>query len=146
MFNQATRRLPALAAVAGIAALAAAPPGVADAQSTGDQLRGEGSYWIARLHVLKNGAMRAVGPEVARRYTHRFAAQRWEGLDREVAQPIPWFSDVGGFSFPEEQPARTCRETSVVFEDDEARFDLGPLGVFEPRDSWREEPLPSGSS
>lgn len=32
----------------------------------------------------------------------------------------------------------------MVFEDEEARFDLGQAGVFEPRDSWREEPLPAG--
>ena len=110
-----------------------------------DQLRGEGSYWIARLHVLKDGAMRAVGPEVARRYTHRFAEQRWEGLDQEIAQPLPWFTDVGAFSWPELEDRRICRAGSVVFEDDESRFDLGPLGTFEPRDFWREEELPAGT-
>jgi hypothetical protein len=109
-----------------------------------DQLRGKGSYWIARLHVLKDGAMRAVGPEVARRYTHRFAAQRWDGLDRELAEPLPWFTDVGAFSWPEPESRRACREASVVFEDDEARFDLGQLGTFEPRDFWREGELPAG--
>jgi hypothetical protein len=109
-----------------------------------DQLRGEGSYWVARLHVLKDGALRAVGPEVARRYTHRFAAQRWAGLEGEPAQPLPWFTDVGAFTWPEADQHLSCREGSVVFEDDEGRFDLGGLGLFERRDVGREEPLDSG--
>jgi LysM repeat protein len=110
-----------------------------------DQLRGEGSYWLARLHVLRAGVMRAVGPEVARRYTYRFASQRGAGLETEPAHPLPWFTDVGAFTWPEPESRFTCQETSVVFEDDEARFDLGPLGLFEPRDLYREEPLALGT-
>lgn len=109
-----------------------------------DQLRGDGSYWLAQLHVLKDGAMRAVGPQVARRYTHRFAAQRWEGLEPELAQPLPWFTDVGAFTWPDADEQLTCREASVVFEDDEARFDLGGQGVFQLRELWREQALPAG--
>lgn len=109
-----------------------------------DQLRGEGSYWLAQLHVLKDGAMRAVGPEVARRYTFRFASQRWAGLDQDLAQPLPWFTDVGAFTWPEPETRLTCREGRVEFEDDEARFDLGVLGIFQPSETWSDEPLPDG--
>lgn len=115
-------------------------------ESRDDQLRGEGSYWVARLHVLAGGAMRALGPEVVRRYTHRFADQRWASVEREVVEPLPWFTDVGAFIWPEAEERRTCHETSVVFEDDEARFDLGVEGQFELRQSWREEPLGPGVS
>lgn len=107
-----------------------------------DQLRGEGSYWVARLHLLQGEAMRAVGPEVVRRYTHRFAAQRWAGLEPDLAQPLPWFTDVGAFVWPQAETRGSCRQGSVVFEDDEHRFDLGELGVFAPREGGRAEPLP----
>ena len=111
-------------------------------ESRTDQLRGSGSYWVARLHVLSGGAMRAVGPQVVRRYTHRFFAQRWSAPEREPFQPLPWFTDVGAFIWPEADERRSCHETNVVFEDDGARFDLGVDGVFERR-AWREEPLPA---
>ena len=109
-----------------------------------DQLRGDGSYWVARLHVLEGDTLRAVGPEVVRRYTHRFAAQRWEGLEPDLAQPLPWFTDVGAFVWPQLEAKATCREGTVVFEDDEHAFDLGPLGVFAPREYGREAPVAAG--
>lgn len=49
-----------------------------------DQLRGDGTYWVARLHVLEGDRLRAIGPEVVRRYTNRFATQRGEGLDLDL--------------------------------------------------------------
>jgi hypothetical protein len=82
---------------------------------------------------------------VARRYTHRFAAQRWEGLEGELAQRLSWFTDVGAFIWPEPEQRLTCRTGSVVFEGEDSRFDLGVLGVFQPRELWREEALPSGT-
>lgn len=108
-----------------------------------DQLRGDGSYWVARLHVVRDGGMHAVGPEVARRYTFRFAEQRWAGLEPALAQPLPWFTDVGAFTWPEPETRMTCQDASVIFEDDEGRFDLGALGVFQPRALNSDEPRPA---
>lgn len=106
-----------------------------------DQLRGEGLYWVGQLHVLQGGAMRAVGPEVSRRYTHRFAAQRWATLEHAPARVVPWFSDEGAFVWPHEEEERTCRTTVVVREAAEGRFELDGLGTWQPR-GWHEEGEP----
>lgn len=105
-----------------------------------DQLRGWGLYWVARLHVLQGEAMRAVGPDVARRYTFRFADQRWASLEG-VTQPVPWFSDRGAFVARASTAPTTCRSANVMLEDDDGKFDLGALGVYQRR-GWHEEGAP----
>jgi hypothetical protein len=102
-----------------------------------DPLRGWGLYWTARLHALRGGAMRALPePAVTRRYTHRFATERATTLDSPLAHPVPWFGASAFVPAPEVPPSH-CRSASIVFEDDEGRFDLGSLGVFERR-GWHE--------
>lgn len=96
-----------------------------------DQLRGEGSYWVGQLHVLQGSAMRAVGPEVYRRYTYRFASQRWATLSEDTARPLPWFTDLGAFLWPEVPVKETCWSAPVVLEDDDGRFELGARGSFD---------------
>jgi hypothetical protein len=86
-----------------------------------DQLRGEGMYFLGQLYVLDGGALRARGPEAARRLTERFLEQRFRTLDHEPRERflLDWFTSTGAFTWP--QPAdvgRGCRDTRVVREED----------------------------
>lgn len=105
-----------------------------------DQLRGDGLYFVAQQHVLEGDALRAVGPELARRYTHRFAAQRWESLETAPVHVVPWFSDVGAFVWPAAPTEPRCR-TSTVLREEEDSFELAGLGTWSPR-AWHEGDAP----
>ncbi|MFZ5446368.1 MAG: LysM peptidoglycan-binding domain-containing protein [Myxococcota bacterium] len=97
-----------------------------------DQLRGDGLYFLAQLHVVEGDTLRAVGPEVGRRATHRFLAQRAASLEHSPVQIVPWFTDVGAFVWPEVKGEARCRATTVLREEED-RFELAGLGRWGPR-------------
>lgn len=73
---------------------------VVNTEDREDQLKGLGLYFVAHAHAFDGAGMKPVGPRVYRRYTERFAGQRWESLGRELHPQVPWFTDADAFVWP----------------------------------------------
>ncbi len=100
-----------------------------------DQLRGGGLYWVGQLHVLRESALAAVGPEVFRRYTFRFASQRWATVEQAQRDLVSWFQR-DAILWPEPLTHPECWSAKVLRED-EGTFVLeghGPVG----RRGWND--------
>ncbi|MFO0598844.1 MAG: LysM peptidoglycan-binding domain-containing protein [Myxococcaceae bacterium] len=96
-----------------------------------DQLRGDGLYFVAQLHVVRERALEAVGPEVVRRTTRRFEDQRWHVLEREphARDVLSWFTDRGAFAWPDVGEVSCVRDTILTVSDE---HELGLASRDEP--------------
>lgn len=104
-----------------------------------DQRRGGGLYWVGQLHVLREGELVAVEPEVSRRYTFRFASQRWATLEQNERDLVSWFQR-DAILWPAVSVTPSCWSAKVLREA-EGAFVLEGHATLAPR-GWNDDATP----